>query len=305
MKLYLISIASIVISFTDYCHATVNIVVNTYDGIVVAADSRIASSTKGKSRILTEFGQKIVRVGSHALITFAGTAHLYDSELHLRSIGSIMEEYLSKSSIDSNSHVPPDTIADGLNTLLMSYLRLNEENLRVGNLAVYVCGYDLNMERNIIELVYSREKIHFTEKTMIRIDKASYGHKPKVLISGQTKVFSRLIKGYDPVLAKDSWFKEVEVIAVDSLDSTIVDTTIEKERLDFKKLQIKTPFGQLTLQDAIDFAVFIVRATIEFQRFDQSSSQGVGGAIDIAVITTVGFQWIQRKELHGEKSKMK
>ena len=56
----------------------------------------------------------------------------------------------------------------------------------------------------------------------------------------------------------------------------------------------------MTLQDAIDFAVYAVRTTIETMRFQQKEKT-VGGPIDILVIkpNEVPF-WIKRKELSTE-----
>ena len=88
---------------------------------------------------------------------------------------------------------------------------------------------------------------------------------------------------------------------IDSLTGKAADSTLQRQRIDLDSLRYDIRYDLMTLQDAIDFAVFIVRATIETQRFNQSSIQGVGGAIDIAVITTEGFRWIQHKELRGEE----
>jgi 20S proteasome alpha/beta subunit len=59
-------------------------------------------------------------------------------------------------------------------------------------------------------------------------------------------------------------------------------------------------YDLMSLQDAVDFAVFIVRATIEAQRFNQGSLMGVGGAIDVAVVTPDGFRWLQKKGISVE-----
>jgi 20S proteasome alpha/beta subunit len=57
----------------------------------------------------------------------------------------------------------------------------------------------------------------------------------------------------------------------------------------------------LTLQDAIDYAIFLIRTTIDYQRF-ASMAPVVGGDIDVAIITHHdGFKWIQHKEYVGEK----
>jgi hypothetical protein len=57
------------------------------------------------------------------------------------------------------------------------------------------------------------------------------------------------------------------------------------------------PWQFFTLQDAIDFAVFAVRSTIDAIRL-QPRAKTVGGPIDVLVIRPDGARWIQRKELH-------
>lgn len=96
-------------------------------------------------------------------------------------------------------------------------------------------------------------------------------------VLGQRDVWHRIIKGYDPMLSNIS-------ISEGLRDSLRYDIRYEL----------------MSLQDGIDFAVFIVRATIEAQRFNQRSVMGVGGAIDVATITTHGFEWIQKKKLNVE-----
>ena len=56
------------------------------------------------------------------------------------------------------------------------------------------------------------------------------------------------------------------------------------------------PFEFFTLQDAIDFAVFGIRSTIETLRF-QNREKTVGGPIDLLVVTPSGAKWIKRKQL--------
>jgi len=56
------------------------------------------------------------------------------------------------------------------------------------------------------------------------------------------------------------------------------------------------PFKFFTLQDAIDFAVFAVRSTIEAIRL-QPRPKTVGGPIDVLVIKPENAFWVQRKEL--------
>ncbi|HJX61698.1 MAG TPA: hypothetical protein VJ578_03925, partial [Dehalococcoidia bacterium] len=55
----------------------------------------------------------------------------------------------------------------------------------------------------------------------------------------------------------------------------------------------------LNVQDAIDFAIYAVRTTIDAMRFE-ARPKNVGGPIDVLLLTPAGARWIQRKELHGE-----
>jgi 20S proteasome alpha/beta subunit len=67
----------------------------------------------------------------------------------------------------------------------------------------------------------------------------------------------------------------------------------------------KPNYQFLSLQDAIDYAVFLIRTTIDFQKF-ATMVPTCGGEIDIAIITHhKGLNWIQRKEYRGEKPGMR
>ncbi len=56
----------------------------------------------------------------------------------------------------------------------------------------------------------------------------------------------------------------------------------------------------MTVQDAVDFAIYAVRTTIDTMRF-QARPKNVGGPVDVLVIgPDEPPQWIQRKEFRGE-----
>jgi hypothetical protein len=57
------------------------------------------------------------------------------------------------------------------------------------------------------------------------------------------------------------------------------------------------PWQYFTLQDAIDFAVFATRSTIDAIRF-QPRTKTVGGPIDVLVIKPTESFWVQHKTLH-------
>jgi hypothetical protein len=91
-----------------------------------------------------------------------------------------------------------------------------------------------------------------------------------------------------------SWGGEVDILArliqpVAQLDK---DGAVQAQLA-----QYAIPWQFFTLQDAIDFAVFAVRSTIDAMRF-QPRAKTVGGPIDVLVIKPTGATWVQRKELH-------
>ena len=63
-------------------------------------------------------------------------------------------------------------------------------------------------------------------------------------------------------------------------------------------LHIPIIWDAMAPQDAVDFAIFAVRTTIECVRF-QARSKDVGGPIDVLVLKPEETLWIQRKELQG------
>lgn len=91
-----------------------------------------------------------------------------------------------------------------------------------------------------------------------------------------------------------NWGGEIEVI------SRLVGKVKIPQGNDWSELgEAAVPWNFLTMQDAIDFASFAVRATIESFRFQQRIKT-VGGPVDILVIRpSEQAIWISRKELHS------
>ncbi|MDK1082234.1 MAG: hypothetical protein QGD88_12260, partial [Anaerolineae bacterium] len=64
-----------------------------------------------------------------------------------------------------------------------------------------------------------------------------------------------------------------------------------------EKLQLSIPYQVLPLQDSVDLAKLMIQTTLSGQNLSVGR-RGVGGPIDIAVVTKVeGLKYIQKKEL--------
>jgi len=116
---------------------------------------------------------------------------------------------------------------------------------------------------------------------------------------GQTDVIARIVKGFAPEVQNLGFVKE----------ALVKDKGGVQQQLN--KLEYIINWGTITIQDAIDFCVLMTRTTESIQRFSdgtmlaQGGITGVGGEIDIAVITPEkGFVWLKKKALTSEGSEL-
>jgi hypothetical protein len=104
-----------------------------------------------------------------------------------------------------------------------------------------------------------------------------------VLWRGQTDVIGRIIHGVD-------W----SIIDRDSLPDDVA------KQLDGCHYALLDP---ITLQDAVDYACFLVRTTVDMQRFsdgtvaEPASVPGCGGETLVALVTRDGVVWVAEREL--------
>ncbi len=107
---------------------------------------------------------------------------------------------------------------------------------------------------------------------------------------GQLHVASRIINGIDP---------EALNIIIQTLN--LQPPQSDALEVALGRLRFPIPYDVLPLQDCINLAIFLIRATMT--ALDMGVGvRGVGGPIDVAVINrTGGFQPIQIKEPHGER----
>jgi hypothetical protein len=109
---------------------------------------------------------------------------------------------------------------------------------------------------------------------------------------GQYEILTRLLSGFDPNLTL-------------AIKDRLKLSDEQKQDLDqFLKpnFNLPIPYQFLPLQDCVDLSIFLIRTTVELQKW-MIGIRGVGGVIDVATITrTDGFRYVQRKEIKGEKN---
>jgi hypothetical protein len=90
------------------------------------------------------------------------------------------------------------------------------------------------------------------------------------------------------VNAKDG---EIRYGILRSGDTEIVNRLIRREFL--------PPFQALPVQDAIDYAIYLIDLTIKTMSFEPRVPT-VGGPIDVLLMTPDGVGFVQQKQLHGQ-----
>ncbi|MBS4028382.1 MAG: hypothetical protein KGZ58_07070 [Ignavibacteriales bacterium] len=123
-------------------------------------------------------------------------------------------------------------------------------------------------------------------------DGISIPHVYHVNVAGKT--IKRVNVEGENVYYGANWGGEIEILM------RLLNTVKIKQGDDWTDLpDTPIPWNFMTLQDAIDFALYAVRTTIETTRFQQKIKT-VGGPIDILVVKpNEDTIWINKKELHG------
>lgn len=161
------------------------------------------------------------------------------------------------------------TTADDIETIprkLVNYFRRAFPDVNVG---FHVCGYKKERRISIPHVYYCHVGRNIIERRNVRPDGSiAYGA---------------------------TWSGEIDVLA------SIVNPVITREESGVERIVRSPPpiiWDGMTLQDAIDFAVYTIRTTADTMRF-QARLKTVGGPIDVLIIVPEGAKWIQRKELRS------
>lgn len=162
-----------------------------------------------------------------------------------------------------------------------------EQKLYQSILEFLVCGHDSHGVNHVYKITLPDPK----EKNgvVLKLNKEQSG----ATWIGQTDVLIRIIRGWSPEIKRLPIIQDLPPNKKDELLRQIDDQ------------EYVVNWGTMTLQDAIEFSELAVKITESIQKITDGtwslpgSSPGVGGPIDVAVVTPEkGFHWIQKKKLH-------
>lgn len=249
------------------------------EGLVLVADSRMTyGNPQGHPKIGTNNAQKLIQLNERMAMASVGWAYLNG-----KTIYGLMQDFKRTLAANATFDTATPVLIDFFQAQFDQHMAAKfDDPIPPGYSAIgiIVAGYDGEGVGHISRYDIPG-KVH-----MLTFSTSA----PGPIWAGQTDVIVRLMKGFDPRLN------------LSDLEPETVRKILER----LQACQYVIRFEKMPLQDAIDLAIFLARATIQMQRFSDGilctpgDVQGVGGPIDVAIITPEGFQWIQKKELHGE-----
>jgi hypothetical protein len=255
---------------------TIVIGVSAPDGLILAADSRTTvlrpdGSGSVRPRIASDNAEKVFDVcGGYAVATFG------DAFIGNQTIAGLMSEF--EATVDGED-LPVDDFADRLG----DYFNKRYADARaaagdpvrpdeIGHLGFLIGGYDGGGVGHICEVLIPDGKR--TDTDLNTADETGF------VFRGMTDVINRLMRGVD--------WEAIGRVGI------VVDSKLGKE-LDGVTYEVNYP---ITVQDAIDLAVFLVRTTIDMQRFSDGvvaqpgGWSGCGGPINVIALQQDGVEWV-------------
>lgn len=298
----------------------------TPEGIVLAADSRQSyRNRKGTSRIGSDSASKVYKLGSRAGLVVAGLAFLPEKGVQ-KNISRFIDEFKNQADIEELTidelsrqlkiffeskynfreqlDLLPDQITADLKkqgcevisiekqeSKIVFTFRDPEANIKQGaavvdQLQFIVAGYNADGNHQVC-MVY----IPGTHE--VKRDGKVTGNEYGASWIGQTDVVARIVLGYDGRIGNLNFMQKV-----------LREAAAPVVQQQLGGLEYVIQWGTMTLQDGIDFSLLAIETTTAIQRFsdgikaDPGDVPGVGGPIDIAVITPEkGFIWVSKKRL--------
>jgi len=297
----------------------------TPEGIVLAADSRQSyRNQKGAARIGSDSATKLFLINDRIGVATTGLAFLPENGV-LKNVSKFIEQFrrevevgnLSVKDVADKLHYLfdkktnwqeqldrlPDQIKDKFAVQGLEVFDIKKErfNIRfklkdkegkikdgvggVDGVILFVAGYNKDGSHEVYNVYVPGEIVK-------RRDSNQRGLEYGANWIGQTDVVSRIVKGWDGRILNAPFVQEA-----------IKQKNQEEIEKELNGLEYSINWGAMPLQDAIDFSVLVIQTTIAIQRFsdgihaDPGDIPGVGGPIDVLVLTPDGPRWIKQKEL--------
>jgi hypothetical protein len=232
------------------------------EGIVMASDSRQSITIEGKQPSGESF--KVETVNSDAVTK---TFLLEQQRVGISNFGNDLLEGVPISSHIQSFIEEEIVAADDITTIPQKLVRYFKKSFPEADAGFHVAGYK--------------------KEGKISIPHVYYCH------VGRNEVLRRNAKEDGSLIYGATWSGQIDIIA-----SIINPVVVKDEEGKEKLVRPSTPiiWGAMTVQDAIDFAAYAIRTTIDTMRF-QARPKSVGGSIDVLLLApNKEPKWISKRE---------
>jgi hypothetical protein len=240
------------------------ITVNVPEGIIMASDSRQSIIVEGRTPDDKTF--KVETVNSDSVTK---TFLLENQQVGISNFGQDMLGGVPMSSHVKKFIEEEIVSADDVTTIpskLINYVRRSFPQADVG---FHIAGYSKLARVSVPYFYHCHVAKNIVERKNVKPDgSVAYG----ATWSGQIDVITAIV---NPIITKDEKGQDKIVYS----PAPII-------------------FDAMTVQDAIDFAIYAIRTTIDTMRF-QARQKNVGGPIDVLLLLPDAKpKWIQKKDYH-------
>jgi len=300
----------------------------TPEGMVLATDSRQSyRNMKGMSRIGSDSATKVFQLGKKVGVVVAGLAFLPENGV-LKNVSRFIEEFkkyadIRKLSIEEISKKLQDFFEEKYD--YKTSLKELPDKIRADLERQSCTDIDIKQEKGAVRFKF-KNPIGIEEQRMAHVDTLQFivagfnsddSHQVfKVTVPGdiemlrnstqkgkeygaswigQTDVLTRIVLGFDPRIGN-----------LPLLQEATQKFTEQGVKQQLGALEYNIQWGTMTLQDGIDFSILSIETTNAIQRFsdgirlDPGDMPGVGGPVDVAIITPEkGFTWVAKKNLRA------
>jgi hypothetical protein len=299
----------------------------TAEGIVLAADSRQSyRNQKGMARIGSDSASKVFKLSNRVGVIVAGLAFLPENGMP-KNISNFIEDFKSGNHLENFTlkeiseklrdffgekypyqqqlDLLPKRIETDLKSKECEIIEMNKKKYHIefkfrdpngiirkavggiDQLQFALAGYDNDGSHSVYMIYVPGEGPQENRSSKVR------GKEFGASWIGQIDVVSRIVLGFDGRIGNLQFVQKAA--------SEIGQDAVQKQ---LRSLEYVIQWGTMTLQDAIDFCKLSIETTTAIQRFsdgiqaDPGDMPGVGGPVDIAVITPKkGFVWVSKKNL--------
>jgi len=300
---------------------TLIINITTPEGIVLASDSRQTIRNNDVRRVFTDNTRKLFRVNDRVMVGTAGLAFFVDETGIQKNMSKYMDEFtksmdLADLTVKEVAHNLHDFInnkypweqqldmsakqlrieTEKSGAQILSLEKLSDSiKFKIKQLNGRIEEGRLNIE--LIEMIVAGFNKDGTAETYIlqspgSITKKRGFHEHGSTWIGQGDTVARILLGYDAKLLNLPIIKK-------NIKNEVNELTNQLHGLEYN-----INWNLMNLQDAVNLAVFLINTTAFIQQYadgvfmDSGDVQGVGGPIDVAIITEKdGIRWIRQKKI--------